>query len=163
MHCHTGTTPGIMVRDGITYHSRSPLVCIANTLNSQRYVSKVLEPVVFPYLQGMATSILQQDNARLHVTCIVQRFFVSHQIELLSWPARSPDLSPIENMSSMVAQRLTQITPPAAPLDQLLQRMEAAWSDVPPRTHPKSLLINADPCGSGQVAVFEKIQHFPLL
>ncbi|GFX57798.1 transposable element Tcb1 transposase [Trichonephila clavipes] len=32
-------------------------------------------------------------------------------IELLPWPARSPDLSPIENMGSMVAQRLTQITP----------------------------------------------------
>ncbi|GFU73104.1 uncharacterized protein TNCV_1353951 [Trichonephila clavipes] len=27
-----------------------------------------------------------------------QRFFVNHQIELLPWPARSPDLSPIENM-----------------------------------------------------------------
>ncbi|GFX29197.1 transposable element Tcb1 transposase [Trichonephila clavipes] len=38
-------------------------------------------------------------------------FFVNHQIELLPWPARSPDLSPIENMWSMVVQRLTQITP----------------------------------------------------
>ncbi|GFX04482.1 transposable element Tcb1 transposase [Trichonephila clavipes] len=42
---------------------------------------------------------------------IVQRFFVNHQIKLLHWPARSLDLSPIENMWSMVAQRLTQITP----------------------------------------------------
>ncbi|GFW65415.1 hypothetical protein TNCV_3675891 [Trichonephila clavipes] len=30
-----------------------------------------------------------------------------------------------------VAQRLTQITPPAATTDQLWQRVEAAWSDVP--------------------------------
>ncbi|GFY35967.1 putative DD41D transposase [Trichonephila clavipes] len=42
-----------------------------------------------------------------------------NQIELLPWQARSPDLSPIENMWSMVAQRLTQITPPAATPDQL--------------------------------------------
>ncbi|GFT54140.1 transposable element Tcb1 transposase [Trichonephila clavipes] len=66
-----------------------------------------------------------------HIKRIVQRFFVNHQIELLPWPAYFPDLSPIENMWSMVAQRLTQITPPAATPDQLWQRVEAAWSVVP--------------------------------
>ncbi|GFV67657.1 transposable element Tcb1 transposase [Trichonephila clavipes] len=74
--------------------------------------------------RGLATAIFQQDNVRPHVTRIVQRFFVNHQIELLPWSAFSPHLSPIENMWSMVAQRLTQITPPAATPDQLWQRME---------------------------------------
>ncbi|GFX06816.1 transposable element Tcb1 transposase [Trichonephila clavipes] len=70
MHHHTSPAPGIMV----------------------------LEPAVLPYLQGLATAIFQQDNARPHMARIVQRFFVNHQIELLPWPARSPDLSPIESM-----------------------------------------------------------------
>ncbi|GFU57233.1 transposable element Tcb1 transposase [Trichonephila clavipes] len=83
----------------------------------QRYISEVLEPVVLPYLQGLVTAIFQQDNARPHVARIVQRFFVNYQIELFSWPARFPDLSPIENMWSMIAQRLTQITLPAATPD----------------------------------------------
>ncbi|GFX01522.1 transposable element Tcb1 transposase [Trichonephila clavipes] len=69
---------------------------------------------------------------------IVQRSFVHHQIELLPWPAHSPDLSPIEIMWSMVAQRLTQITPPAATPDQFWQRVEAAWSAVP-QEHIQSL------------------------
>ncbi|GFX05468.1 transposable element Tcb1 transposase [Trichonephila clavipes] len=117
IHRHTGPAPGNMVRDGIGYHSRTPLVCIAGTLNSQRYISEELEPVVLPYLQGLATAIFQQDNARPHVVRIVQSFFVNHQIELLPWPALSPDLLPIENMWPMVAQRLTQITPPATTPD----------------------------------------------
>ncbi|GFW27713.1 transposable element Tcb1 transposase [Trichonephila clavipes] len=99
MHRHTGPAPGIMVWGGIGYHSRTPLLRIAGTLNSQRYIS---------------------------------------EIELLPWPARSPDLLPIENMWSMVAQRLTLITPPAATPDQLWQRVEAASSAVP-QEHIQSL------------------------
>ncbi|GFT66507.1 transposable element Tcb1 transposase [Trichonephila clavipes] len=99
MYRHTGPVLGIMVWGGIGYHCRPPLVCIAGTLNIQRYIS---------------------------------------EIELLPWLARSPDLSPIENMWSMVAQRLTQITPPAATPVQLWQRVEAAWSAVP-QEHIQSL------------------------
>ncbi|GFV90183.1 transposable element Tcb1 transposase [Trichonephila clavipes] len=105
MHRHTGPAPGIMAWGGIGYHSRTPL--------------------------GLATAIFQQDNARPHVARIVQRFFVNHQIELLPWPSCFLDLSPIENMWSMVAQRMIRITTPATTPDQLWQRVEAAWSAVP--------------------------------
>ncbi|GFT43091.1 transposable element Tcb1 transposase [Trichonephila clavipes] len=40
MHRHTGPAPGIMVWGGIGYHSRTPLVRIAGTLSSQRYISR---------------------------------------------------------------------------------------------------------------------------
>ncbi|GFV02175.1 transposable element Tcb1 transposase [Trichonephila clavipes] len=77
----TGPASGIMIWDGIGYHSHTTLVRIP----------------------GLVTAIFQEDNARPLVARIVQRLFVNHQIELLPWPARSPDLSPIENMWSMVA------------------------------------------------------------
>ncbi|GFU97149.1 hypothetical protein TNCV_3130441 [Trichonephila clavipes] len=63
MHHPTGLAPGIMVCGGIGYHSHTPLVRIAGTLISQRYISEVLESVVLPYLQGLVTAIFQQDNA----------------------------------------------------------------------------------------------------
>ncbi|GFV12055.1 transposable element Tcb1 transposase [Trichonephila clavipes] len=119
-------------------HRRRRQCTHCGTLNSQRYISEVLQSVVLPYLEGLATAIFQQDNARPHVARIVKNFFINHQIELLPWPANPPDLSPIENMWSMVAQRLTQITTPAATPDQLWQRVEAAWSAVP-QEHIQSL------------------------
>ncbi|GFV85422.1 transposable element Tcb1 transposase [Trichonephila clavipes] len=63
MHRHTAPAPGIMVWVGIGNHFRTPLVRIAGFLNSQRLISEVLEPVVLPYFQGLATAIFQQDNA----------------------------------------------------------------------------------------------------
>ncbi|GFT26180.1 transposable element Tcb1 transposase [Trichonephila clavipes] len=110
MHRHTGPASGIKVWGGIGYLSRTPLVRIARTLNSQRYI--------WP-----------------HVVRIVQSFFVIHKIELLPWPACSPNLSPIGNMWSMVAQRLTQNTPPAATPDQLCN----VWKLYPKNTSKISL------------------------
>ncbi|GFU99647.1 transposable element Tcb1 transposase [Trichonephila clavipes] len=84
-----------------------------------------------PGIMGLATAIFQQDKERLDVARIVQRFFVNFQIELLPWPARCPDPSPIENMWCMIAEQLTQITLRAATPDPLWQRVEALWSAVP--------------------------------
>ncbi|GFW91199.1 transposable element Tcb1 transposase [Trichonephila clavipes] len=81
MHRHTGPAPSIMVWGGNENHPRTLLVRIAGTLNSQRYISEVLQPVVLPYLQGLATALFQQDNVQPHVARIIQRFFVNHQIE----------------------------------------------------------------------------------
>ncbi|GFS84651.1 transposable element Tcb1 transposase [Trichonephila clavipes] len=114
MHGPTGPAPGIIVWGGIRFHRPTPLVRNAGTLNSQRYISEVFESVVHLYIQ-----------------CL--------QIELLSWPACSPDLSPIEKEWSMFAQRLAQNTPSAAIADQFWQYVEAAWTAVP-QGHIQSLL-----------------------
>ncbi|GFX91792.1 transposable element Tcb1 transposase [Trichonephila clavipes] len=76
------------------------------------------------------------DNARQHGARDVQKFFFAHQIEFLPWSAFSPDLSPSENMWSMLAHRLVQYTPPAT-ADQLWQYVEAAWTAVPQGYIPK--------------------------
>ncbi|GFX32862.1 transposable element Tcb1 transposase [Trichonephila clavipes] len=73
---------------------------------------------------------------RISGTLNSQRYI--SEIELLPWPARSPDISPIVNMWSMVVQWLTQITHPGVTPDQLWQRLEAAWSAVP-QEHIQSL------------------------
>ncbi|GFT61962.1 transposable element Tcb1 transposase [Trichonephila clavipes] len=130
---------GILLWGGIIYHSRTSLVCIVFTSSSQRDIFEVFDPGVLPYLQCLVTAKFQQDNARTHVTRIVQNFFVFNQIELLPWLGHSPDLSAIENMLSRVAHQLTHITPPSSTPDPLWQLEEAAWSSVPQEHIQKSL------------------------
>ncbi|GFT22611.1 transposable element Tcb1 transposase [Trichonephila clavipes] len=138
MHRHTGPATGMMVWGGIGYHSHTPLVGIAGTLNNQRYISEVLEPVVLPYLQRLPTAIFKHDNARPNLARIVQSFSSITSLNCFPWLARFQDISQIVNMWSIVAQRLIQITPPAATSDQRWQRVEAAWSAVP-QEHIQSL------------------------
>ncbi|GFU88040.1 transposable element Tcb1 transposase [Trichonephila clavipes] len=92
MHHHTGPASGIMVWAGIEFHFLTFVVRIAGTLNSQRYIFELLEPVGLSYIQCLPSVIFQQVNARPHMACNVQEFFFTHKIKLLPSPACSPDL-----------------------------------------------------------------------
>ncbi|GFU38571.1 uncharacterized protein TNCV_4391181 [Trichonephila clavipes] len=71
------------------------------------------------------------DNARPYVAGIVRTFLDTGNVRLLPWPASSPDLSPIENVWSTVAERLARHHMPVTTVDELWYRVEAAWSSVP--------------------------------
>ncbi|PRD24448.1 UNVERIFIED_CONTAM: hypothetical protein NCL1_43694 [Trichonephila clavipes] len=66
---HTGPSSGVMVRGAIGYMFRSPLVRIDGTLNSARYISGVLRPVVLPFIRALRNSMIRQDNARPTACC----------------------------------------------------------------------------------------------
>ncbi|GFW17001.1 hypothetical protein TNCV_2761291 [Trichonephila clavipes] len=54
-------------------------------------------------------------------------------------PAGSPDLSPIDNVESMHAQRLDRVTQPAVASDHIWTYVKAVWMAVPPRIYPRPL------------------------
>ncbi|GFV40436.1 DDE_3 domain-containing protein [Trichonephila clavipes] len=66
------------------------------TLTGQRYVDDILRPHVGPFLNGLTGAIFQPDNARPHTARVAQDFL--HHFQTLPWPARSPDLSPVEHV-----------------------------------------------------------------
>ncbi|GFT22177.1 transposable element Tcb1 transposase [Trichonephila clavipes] len=81
---------------GIAYDSRSTLIVMRGTLTGQRYVDDILRPHVGPFLNGLPGAIFQEDNARRHTTNVAQDFL--RHFQTLPWPARSPDLSPVEHV-----------------------------------------------------------------
>ncbi|GFT91125.1 uncharacterized protein TNCV_20391 [Trichonephila clavipes] len=83
LHCHTGPSLGMMVWGAIGCMSRSLLVRIGGILNSARYISGVLRPVVLPFIRVLRNPTFQPDNARPHVAGIVWIFFDTENVRLL--------------------------------------------------------------------------------
>ena len=71
----------VMVWGGISEDHRTPLVCIDGNLTLQRYIDHILEPT------------FQQDNVRHYSARITTDYMNTADINVLQWPAFSPDLS----------------------------------------------------------------------
>ncbi|GFW80556.1 hypothetical protein TNCV_2416581 [Trichonephila clavipes] len=68
---------------------------------------------------------LKQDNARPHVEKTVRDFCLAQQVQLLPWPAYSPNMSTIGHVWDLVGRRLAGDPRPAASKDELLLRKQA--------------------------------------
>ncbi|GFX21955.1 transposable element Tcb2 transposase [Trichonephila clavipes] len=81
-------------------NGRTRLHVVANgTMTGQRYIDEVLLPHVRLFRGAVGDKfVFMDDNATCHRTLAVQDCLDSEGIERLVWPARSPDLNPIENV-----------------------------------------------------------------
>ncbi|GFU96847.1 HTH_Tnp_Tc3_2 domain-containing protein [Trichonephila clavipes] len=93
---HTAISQGVTVWGAISWDTRSSLVVLQGTLTARRYVDDILTPIVLPMLSSRPGAIYQQDNARPHTARLSQQCLQGYHF--LPWPARSPDLSPIEHV-----------------------------------------------------------------
>ncbi|GFU69535.1 transposable element Tc1 transposase [Trichonephila clavipes] len=89
-----------MVWAGIMINGRTRLHVVANgTMTGQRYIDEVLLPHVRLFRGAVGDKfVFMDDNATCHRKLAVHDCLDSEDIQRLVWPARSPDLNPIENV-----------------------------------------------------------------
>ncbi|GFV50809.1 transposable element Tc1 transposase [Trichonephila clavipes] len=88
-------------------------------------------PYDIPFLQGLPGAVFQQDNARPHVAKTVKSYLDSQQVQLLPWPAYSPDISKIEHEWDIVGRRIARDLRPVASTDELWLRIQTIWNTLP--------------------------------
>jgi hypothetical protein len=74
--------------------------------------------------------IFQQDNARVHTAIVVQNYLKRSNIKLMTWPANSPDLNPIEHVWAFMKRKLDQYLEPAKSLEELWDRIQDVWTTL---------------------------------
>ncbi|GBM39213.1 hypothetical protein AVEN_223832-1 [Araneus ventricosus] len=92
-------------------------------------VSLVIQPVVLPFMNNIQGSVFQQDNARPHTAVVTQHAVQS--VDVLPWPVRSPDLSPIEHVWDIIGRQLQRHPQLALTVPVLTDQVQQTWNSIP--------------------------------
>src|ERR1044071_2543422 len=142
-------SPSVMVWGGMTAHGLTSLHFIQNgtRLNSDYYIVNILDKLVKPAFQRIVTGgnvtrvklfndndlgIFQQDAARCHTSAKTTRWLednIPSYIKPKDWPPDSPDLSPIENLWSILSFSVYR-DPEPTNVVPLKRRLQQAWRSV---------------------------------
>ncbi|GFS68742.1 transposable element Tc3 transposase [Trichonephila clavipes] len=124
---------GVLVWGGIMLGSRTDLhIFDAGSVNGTRYCNEVLLPYVRLFRGAMGLQFLFMDvNAPCRHTVAAEQLLESEDIERMDWPARSPDLNPIEHVWDFLGRRLAARTLPPVTIQELRLALQDEWAAMP--------------------------------
>ena len=122
-----------MVWVGISAQGKTDLHVIdIGTLTTERYVNEILDVHVRPCAGAIGPDfILMDDNARAHRTRITNRYLKQAAIVRLDWPARSPDLNPIEHAWDVLQKAISSRQVQPATVRELREALIEEWAQLP--------------------------------
>ena len=123
----------VMVWAGISAQGKTDLHVIDNgTLTALRYVNEILDVYVRPYAGAVGENfILMNDNVRAHKARITDQYLEQATIVRMEWPARSPDLNPIEHAWDMLQAAVSSRPVQPASVQELRQALLEEWDQIP--------------------------------
>ena len=101
-------------------------------LTALRYVNEILDVYIRPYAGAVGENvILMDDNARAHRAHITDQYLEQATIVRMEWPARSPDLNPIEHAWDMLQTAVSSRPVQATSVQELRQALLEEWDQIP--------------------------------
>lgn len=123
---------GVMVWAGISMYAKTELVILDHgTMTADRYVNQCLADHVIPFAPFIGDNfVLMHDNARPHVAAVVTEYLNEVGINRFRWPARSPDLNPIEHLWDSLGRRVRNRHPTPESVQELRVALVEEWDQI---------------------------------
>lgn len=100
-------------------------------MNSAEY-KLLLQTNLLPFLNRNRKKklIFQQDNASVHKSNETRSWLETHKINVLQWPACSPDQNPIENIRGLMVRKIYAENKQYTSIHDLKLAVIAAWESI---------------------------------
>ena len=123
----------VKVWDGFGSNGKTELALITTRTKSADYIL-MLKSKLLPSGSkiGGKNEIFQQDNASIHTSRQTKHWLANNLIKYFDWPAKSPDLNPIENIWGILARRVYTNGKQYYSVSDIKEAIFSAWNSIEP-------------------------------
>ena len=121
----------VLVWGGIMGGKKTGLIVLNENINAQTYINDVLAVEALPFIQFHSPNVtFMHDNTRPHSAATTRQFLATNNVNVLAWPANSPDLNPIEQVWDKLECRVRR-NHAIHTVNDLAAALQAEWTNLP--------------------------------
>jgi hypothetical protein len=121
----------VMVWAAFGFGGQTEIIFIDTRMDSKTY-QELLRDNLLPFAANIGGQewVFQQDNAPIHASNSTKKWFNDHQIRVLEWPSRSPDVNPIENLWGIIVREVYKNGQQYESVQDLKTAIKRVWDRI---------------------------------
>ena len=119
-----------MIWGGFSADGMTELAILDGKQDSEKYIFTLCE-YLLPFAHHLygCDFVFQQDNVSVHTSNVSIAFFEEMNIDVMNWPAKSPDLNPRENVWGCLARAVYANGRQFSTIDELKSEIFIQWKN----------------------------------
>ena len=116
-------------------HGKTNVIVIEGRQSSEKYIETLQANLLGLMSRFPRDALLfQHDNCSIHASKATRKWLNDQNIKCMDWPSRSPDLNPMENLWSVLTQKVYANSRQFKTRDHLIETMKSCWANIETET-----------------------------